>query len=285
MAGLAHIEQYTTLTDSRLNPVRSSYKVCRIETMIDYNTASKTYDNTRGDSDRLIERFGRRIAFDNGTAVLDFGCGTGSYLNTVQSRFGCRCHGVDPSEGMRALAVRKNKALDVREGNHRRIPFDDNSFDFAFMTDVIHHVPDLSSMFMELFRVLNPRACLCIVTESHEQIQARFYNVYFPSLAANEKKRYPDIPAIVTMAQQCGFVHETTEVLPAVSPAVVTRTFLRNVEEKNYSMFHLLEEREFEEGLSRIRKDEGRRFTVTSAGETLIWLGKESGTGKYFKLG
>ncbi len=244
--------------------------------MIDYDAASRTYDHTRKHSENLIERFSQRMSLTDQTTVLDFGCGTGNYLSRLHSEFGCRCCGVEPSEGMRVAALNKNPALDIRSGDHTNIPFENKSFDFVFMTDVIHHVPDLNRMFSELCRVLKFEAYLCIATQSHDQIRSRFYNGYFPSLASKEMHRYPDIPSIVETARESGLTHEITEVLPASSYAAITEEFVKNVEEKNYSMFLLLDEDEFISGLKRIKDDQGKRFNTTSAGETLVWFTKET---------
>ena len=242
--------------------------------MIDYDIASKTYDHTRNHSDEIIARFTSRVSFTATTAILDFGCGTGSYLNALQLAFHCCCCGVEPSEGMRALAAEKNRSLDVRQGDDRKIPFDAKTFDFAFMTDVIHHVGDMALMFSELWRVLKLDGWLCVVTESHDQIKGRFYNRYFPSLAANEQRRYPEVKRIVQSALASGFIHEATDVLCASAPAAITEQFLRNVAEKNYSMFRLLNEREYADGLSKLRKDVGRTFEPIGAGDSLIWFRK-----------
>ncbi len=240
--------------------------------MINYDLASKTYDHTRRHSDAILEQFASRVSFTPLTAVLDFGCGTGNYLNRLQLAFGCRCCGVEPSEGMRALAATKNGCLDIRPGDHRKVPFAAESFDFAFLTDVIHHVPDLALMFSELWRVLKCGGWLCVVTESHQQIQSRFYNRYFPSLAANEQRRYPKVESLARCAVACGFHHEATETRPALAPAVITEEFLRNVEEKNYSMFRLLSATEYVEGLSKLKEDVGRTFEPVGAGDSLIWF-------------
>jgi len=242
--------------------------------MINYNHASRTYDHTRTHSDRIIDRFASRVPFTRETAILDFGCGTGNFLDRLQRTHGARCCGVEPSEGMRARAVEKNAALEIRPGDHRSVPFSGDTFDFVYLTDVIHHVPDLPVMFRELWRVLKSGGLLCVATESHEQIESRFYNVYFPSLATNERRRYPEIPSIVRSAVESGFIHEETEVLPAFLPMTVTDQFLKNVEEKNYSMFRLLDEREFADGLTRARNDQGRTFEATGAGDTPVWLRK-----------
>ncbi len=248
--------------------------------MIDYDEASKTYDHTRKHSDRLIERFASRVPFKSETAILDFGCGTGNYLDSIQRLYGCRCCGVEPSDGMRTIAHEKKNSLDIRKGDHRSVPFHDETFDFAFMTDVIHHVPELALMFSTLWRVLKIGALLCVVTESHAQIAARFYNRYFPSLVANERRRYPDVQQLVDTAAASGFRHEETEVLSASTQATITEQFLKNVEEKNYSMFRLLDEGEYATGLARLRSDIGKSFDVAGAGESLIWLRKRplSGT-------
>ncbi len=239
---------------------------------MNYDLASKTYDHTRRHSEAILERFAKQVSFTPTTAILDFGCGTGNYLNRLQLAFGCRCCGVEPSEGMRALATAKNGCLEIRPGDHRKVPFASESFDFAFLTDVIHHVPDLALMFSELCRVLKCGGCLCVVTESHEQIQSRFYNRYFPSLAANEQRRYPKVDCIVQSAVAAGFRYETTAILPAMAPATINEEFLKNVEEKNYSMFRLLDGTEYVAGLAKLKQDLGRTFEPAGAGDSLIWL-------------
>jgi ubiquinone/menaquinone biosynthesis C-methylase UbiE len=240
--------------------------------MIDYNLAAQTYDNTRSHSDLLIDCFAERARLSADSSVLDFGCGTGNYLLQLRERFHCRCCGVEPSEGMRAAASQKGAGIEVRPGDHRDVPFDDDAFDFVFMTDVIHHVPDLRAMFGELQRVLKRGGMLCVVTQSHPQIEARFYNGYFPSLARNEKGRYPDIDKIMRVAAESGLGIDRAETLTAVPHAVISAHFLKNVEEKNYSMFRVLSDQEFKDGLEKIRADLGREVEQTGAGETLIWF-------------
>ncbi len=127
-------------------------------------------------------------------------------------------------------------------------------------------------MFLELQRVLKPDGSLCVMTQSHEQIQNRFYNCYFPTVATNEKRRYPDIKVLVEFAVKSGLDHDDTEVLPAASHATITHSFIKNVEERNYSMFRLLDEHEFKNGLKRIRGDLGKTVKLTNAGETLVWF-------------
>ncbi len=243
---------------------------------IDYTAAALTYDNTRGYSDALIDRFRRTAALGSDAHVLEFGCGTANYLLRIHQRYGCRCYGVEPSEGMRAVACAKSAALRVVEGDHRSIPLPAESFDFAYMIDVIHHVPDLASMFRQLYRVLKADGVLAVVTESHAQIDGRFYNRYFPSLARLEKRRYPDIGEIAERAAGAGFRCLEVEVFARLEPLVVSEAFIRNVEEKNFSMFRLLAEPEFAAGLKALAGDHGRSFEKPTGGGTLLWFGKST---------
>ena len=238
---------------------------------IDYNDASQTYDGTRHSDSLILQHWQRRVPLNKTTHVLDFGCGTGNYLQRIQDHLGCVCFGVEPSDGMRSKAIAKNPQVEIRAGNHQQIPFADDSFDFIYMTDVVHHVPDLGQMFAELRRVLQPAGALCIVTESHPQIKARFYNPYFPSLSANECARYPSLAAINDAAAPFyssaiidSFPHQERQIDDA---------FLQNGSQKNYSMFRLLDEAEFQSGLAALTRDKGRRFPANGAGYSLAWFG------------
>jgi ubiquinone/menaquinone biosynthesis C-methylase UbiE len=217
--------------------------------MIDYTKASKTYDNTRNSDDMVIEIMCKKGTFGKNKNILDYGCGTGNYLHKISQKYECNCYGLEPSFGMRQEAIKKNPGLVILEGNHENIPFEDSFFDFIYMTDVIHHVPDINLLFKNINNKLRQNASVCILTESWEQIENRWYNQYFPSLANNEKKRYPDIDKIVQSALQNGFQLETIDLKQNPEKNIIDKRFIQMVEEKNYSMFRILEEREYEIGL------------------------------------
>lgn len=243
--------------------------------MINYNLVAETYDNTRKISSNIIMLMHKKIKFDKTINILDFGCGTGNYLNEIQEKFLSNCFGVEPSKEMRNIAIKKNQYICVKKGDHRNIPFNSNFFDFIFMIDVIHHIPDLNQMFNELSRTLKNNKMLCIVTESYKQIENRFYNKYFPSLIKNEKKRYPDIDLIIDFANKS--LLKLTELQKIKNPksTTISKSFIRLVEEKGYSMFRQLDENEYNEGLNKLKKECGKETNSNGSGETLIWLKKE----------
>jgi SAM-dependent methyltransferase len=242
--------------------------------MIDYGEASATYDDTRDADDAIIELMARRGVFAPGSRVLDFGCGTGSYLRAISGRFGCALLGLEPSDGMRAKAVAKNPGLRIEKGDHSSLPFEAGSLDFVYMTDVIHHVSDLDLLFEGIYARLAPGGLVCVATESWPQIDARWYNAYFPSLASNEKARYPEVGEIARRAGMAGLGSAGDDAEENPGPHVVDEAFLRMVGERNYSMFRLLAEDEYETGLGAMRADRGRTFLSPGAGQTLVWLSK-----------
>jgi SAM-dependent methyltransferase len=66
-----------------------------------------------------------------GDAVLDVGCGTGIVASTALEYVGSHGHvaGVDPNEGMLAVARRSRPSIDWHIGSAESLPFDDGSFD------------------------------------------------------------------------------------------------------------------------------------------------------------
>lgn len=242
--------------------------------MTDYNEASKTYNNSRSTSTAVVEFFGKHIRLDRESSVLDFGCGTGNYLLVLKHTFGCKCYGVDPSDGMRSIAVANNPNCTIVKGDHTSLPFDGLSFDFIYMTDVIHHVPDISLMFRTLARTLKDEGSLCVVTESWRQIERRWYNKYFPSIEANEKQRYPDIDRIVEAATTSNLLLREAVVVPRLAPFIIDDDFLRLVREKNYSMFRNITEAEHAAGLESLQQDKGKSVHPIGSGETIVWFEK-----------
>ncbi|MCP4176983.1 MAG: class I SAM-dependent methyltransferase, partial [bacterium] len=107
--------------------------------MIDYNNAAKTYDNSRTGDRTTIDEFANKIDLNN-KCILDFGCGTGNYLRILSNSFNSSLYGVEPSKGMREIDKVKNPSLEIRAGNHLHTPYDNNFFEFVYMTDVIHHI-------------------------------------------------------------------------------------------------------------------------------------------------
>lgn len=240
---------------------------------IDYNKLAKTYDLSRTADMDTLNHFEKEVPLE-GKVILDYGCGTGNFAHAIGLLTGASAYGVDPSEEMLKRAL--EKGIDARKGDHTAIPYDDCFFDFIYMINVIHHVPNLNSMFSELRRVLKPDGRICIITESHEQLATRFWVKHFSSTVNVEKKRYPDIPTIIEAAKSSGLSEYKIVKTDFAQEVHVTKEFVRLAENKGFSMFHLIDEKDYQKGITLLKKDyaDGTKIECIH-GETLIWLFKE----------
>ena len=245
---------------------------------IDYEEISKIYDDVRAGDVTLINQFLNELPSMGPVIVLDLGCGTGNYTDLFQKvtqEHDYRFYGVDPSEGMLSKARQKNAFVTYQVGTAEQIPFQDNFFDFVYMTDVIHHVSDTHKMFAEIHRVIKAGGKMCIVTQSHKQIVKRPIARFFPGTVQADKGRYPDIRAIIKFAEHNQMSYLKKKILFKGEEVELGADFLELVQKKGYSMLHLLPENEYQIGL-RALEDALRNGPIKSefAGETLIWFEK-----------
>ncbi|HEU5346398.1 MAG TPA: methyltransferase domain-containing protein [Ktedonobacterales bacterium] len=144
------------------------------------------YDLTVTLADLLLFRGQRRamqwrtIALANlrpGERALDVGCGTGTLALAVQRRVGASGYvaGIDPAArqiaSARAKAARRRLPIDFRIGVIERLPFDDGSFDVAFSTLMMHHLPAPLKRqgLAEIARTLKPDGRLVIADFARKQ--------------------------------------------------------------------------------------------------------------------
>jgi ubiquinone/menaquinone biosynthesis C-methylase UbiE len=109
------------------------------------------------------ERLRDALAPQPGETVLEVGPGTGYYTLAVARGLepGGTLHGVDVQQDMldhtmrRAVEERIGNIV-PRQGDARSLPYDDATFDAAFLVAVLGEVPDQDAALRELRRVLRP---------------------------------------------------------------------------------------------------------------------------------
>jgi ubiquinone/menaquinone biosynthesis C-methylase UbiE len=91
-----------------------------------------------------------------GDKVLEVGCGTGSDLLQF-AKLGALATGIDLTTKRVDLARRRvgDRAV-VYEAGARRLPFEDESFDYVYSHGVLHHSDEPEQIVREMFRVLRP---------------------------------------------------------------------------------------------------------------------------------
>ena len=86
---------------------------------------------------------------------LEIGIGTGRFALPIGIKIG-----IEPSAKMKDIAI--SKGLKVLGGAAENLPFEDNMFDFATMTNSVCFVDDLLKSFQEAFRVIKQNGFLII---------------------------------------------------------------------------------------------------------------------------
>ena len=97
----------------------------------------------------------RHLQPSQGMTLLDIGAGTGTFAAAFSDWFDLSVFAVEPSAAMRDL-IPSTPAIQVLEGNASALPLPDDSADAAWLSLVIHHLPDLGVAAHEIRRVLRP---------------------------------------------------------------------------------------------------------------------------------
>jgi ubiquinone/menaquinone biosynthesis C-methylase UbiE len=95
------------------------------------------------------------------TTLVDIGAGTGQFASAFADWFDVRVLAVEPSDAMRAQ-IPRTPAIQVFAGNASALPLPDGSADAAWLSLVLHHVPDLAAAAREVRRVLRPGGAVLI---------------------------------------------------------------------------------------------------------------------------
>jgi ubiquinone/menaquinone biosynthesis C-methylase UbiE len=100
--------------------------------------------------------------------VLDIGAGIGGTARFVAKQYGCKVQGIDLTPEFCAVAeqlnalVGLNGRVKVHSGSALEMPFDDDSFDVAYMMHVGMNIEDKPALYKEIRRVLKPGGVLAI---------------------------------------------------------------------------------------------------------------------------
>lgn len=84
--------------------------------------------------------FFRKLAypFEKGKTILDVGCGDGIDGNFFETKYGLEWRGIDIFRHVNMKGV----GLKFTIGSIFRIPFKNNTFDYVFTHDVLHHIDE-----------------------------------------------------------------------------------------------------------------------------------------------
>ncbi|OGZ67601.1 MAG: hypothetical protein A3D35_02425 [Candidatus Staskawiczbacteria bacterium RIFCSPHIGHO2_02_FULL_34_9] len=105
--------------------------------------------------------------FEAGKKILDVGCGDGGDAEIFIKEFDLHVFSIDV---YRHKNINNLKELTFKEATIYSIPFDNNTFDYIFLHDILHHIDEKEQLYekqvkglRELNRVLCPGGSIIIV--------------------------------------------------------------------------------------------------------------------------
>jgi ubiquinone/menaquinone biosynthesis C-methylase UbiE len=184
----------------------------------------------------------RHINPRSGTRLLDLGAGTGMWARAFTDWYDVIA--VEPAEAMRARCLHQQ----VLAGDAANIPLADGSVDAAWLSTVIHHLPDLTAAARELRRVLRPGGPVLIRSAGrhHSITLVRF----FPE-AIRVLDTYPSVQDVEAAFATGGFTTISFEQVPQTT-APSLRDVAANMRREAHTPLQLITDDEYATGLARL---------------------------------
>lgn len=188
-----------------------------------------------------------------GMTLVDVGAGTGAFATAFADWFGIEVVAVEPSAAMRAQ-IPQRPDITILEGHAEALPLADHSADAAWLSTVIHHIPDLHAAAREIRRVLRPGAPVLIRQAFPGRSQRIELVRWFPE-TARTIDTYPSVEHARRAFAVAGFHQDALEQVPQTDLTSLTG-FLDRIDtfrNADTTMRNLTEE-EFNRGKQRLRQ-------------------------------
>lgn len=232
---------------------------------------AKIYARHRGVWPELLKALIEESGVNAETRALEVGCGTGNYIIAIQFVTGCAAWGIDISEEMLIHAQRRDSPVEFSMGTAEFLDAADDSLNFIFTVDVVHHLGQPADHYREAHRALATGGRICTVTHSEHMFRDTLVSSkYFPETIEVNLDRYPPVATLHHAMSAAGF-RRVTEIEIAF-PAQVSDSGL--YARRAYSPLHEIDDDAFARGLERLEADLANGPIKGLRQYLLIWADK-----------
>lgn len=112
--------------------------------------------------------------------ILEVGCGTGIFADSVYHQITKNIVGLDISSDNLKIAKLKGRKFKKVLSDADNMPFSDNSFDLLVYNAVLHHLPDLKNSLKEAYRVVKPGGYIFLTEPNAKSIGTILGAIYKP---------------------------------------------------------------------------------------------------------
>ncbi len=184
-----------------------------------------------------------------GMRLLDLGAGTGMWASAFTAWYdGIDVIAVEPSDAMRARC----RYTRVLAGDAADIPVADRGVDAAWLSTMIHHVPDLTAAARELRRVVRPGGTVLIRSAFAGRHHAITLFRFFPQ-AIRVLNSYPSVSDVEAAFAANGFAMIALEQVPQMT-APSLREAAADLRREAHTPLQLISDDEYAAGLIRLQR-------------------------------
>ena len=207
-----------------------------------------------------------------GMTVADIGAGTGAFAAAFSDWFGLSILAVEPSAAMRAQIPRR-PGIRVLAGDASTLPLPDGSADGAWLSLVIHHIPDLEAAAREIRRVLRPGAPVLIRQGFPGRADpARTFPWEFFPETARTADTYPSVGQTCQAFGTAGFRRDALEPVPETLTSLADFLAQADTFRRADTNMRGLTEEEFLRGKARLRRAVRHAAETASPEPRTNWL-------------
>jgi SAM-dependent methyltransferase len=182
-----------------------------------------------------------------GMRLLDLGAGTGRWAATLAGWYDVSVVAVEPSAAMRARAACPN----LIGGEATALPLGPATLDGAWLSTVIHHLPDRPAAARELRRVLRPGAPVLVRSAFPGRHGGIGLVRYWPETRAI-LDTFPGVASVRADFATAGFDYATLEPVRQVT-APSLANLAASIRREAHTPLMLISDRAYEAGLERLR--------------------------------
>jgi SAM-dependent methyltransferase len=207
-----------------------------------------------------------------GMSLVDIGAGTGQFAAAFSAWFGLSILAVEPSAAMRAQIPRA-PAIRVLDGDAGSLPLPDCAADGAWLSLMIHHVPDLAAAAREIRRVLRPGAPVLIRQgyPGRAGPGRTFPWEFFPE-TARVTDTFPSLERTCQAFASAGFRREALEPVPETLMSLPQFLARADTFRRSDTIMRGLTEEEFLRGKEELRRAVRTAEETGTTGPRTSWL-------------
>jgi ubiquinone/menaquinone biosynthesis C-methylase UbiE len=227
---------------------------------VNYNKTSPVY-NTRYQCNKMegIESFIEKlVAAQQPQNILEIGCGTAHWLNTIANKYECNLFGADFSIGMLNVAHSSNNKLNLVNADANTLPIKESTMDLIIVINAIHHFTYPIDLLRHAMQVLKPNGILCIIgLEPRESRNNWFMYKYFTRTYEIDINRFPTFEEIKSGLIKTGSSEINIELVDKVNSRKVGRQILNDhfANPEGASQLALISDEEYSLGRNKMIAD------------------------------